>query len=172
MITTKELLTTYWSQFTLLLLSVGYLIRRLLDIQAKKNEINHNLFQQKRLESVNTFFTNCSRIEHLWKSSLVWDIMDNKINVTEIDNVISPILNEMKRNVLELQIYFSETEHVKFAKVSENLHLINGNLMTLYFSSISVSDKSKKFLSFREERLLENTEYFKEIANMLKKTFK
>lgn len=172
MITLKDLFVTYWNQITLLLLAVGFLIKRILDIQAKKNEINHSLFQQKRLDSVNTFFTNYSKIDHLWKSAMVWDILDNKINATEIDKILSPILSEIQRNTLELQIYFKENEHIKFSKISDNIHSINGKLQILYFSGLSSSEKSKQFISFREEKSLENEKLFWEISNLLKVTFK
>jgi len=41
----KEILTTYWSQTLLLLLGIGYLVKRGLDFRSKKKEINHSLFK-------------------------------------------------------------------------------------------------------------------------------
>jgi len=172
MITLKDIFITYWNQITILLFGVGFLIKWILDIRAKKNEINYNLFQQKRLDAVNTFFANYSKTDHLWKNSMVWDILENKINATEIDNILSPILSEIQRNTLELQIYFTEKEHKIFSKISENIHSINGKLQVLYFSNLNTSEKSKEFIVFREEKSIENNKLFWDLSHLLKKTFK
>ena len=51
----KELFTTYWSQITLLLIGISYFIKRGFDIKTRKIEINHSLYQQNRLSTVNRF---------------------------------------------------------------------------------------------------------------------
>lgn len=74
--TLEQIFTTYWSQTTLILFGIGFLIKSSIDLSSKKTEINHNLFQQKKLESINSFFQivlqlpKCGRIfQHIkyWK---------------------------------------------------------------------------------------------------------
>jgi len=58
LMTIKDLLTIYWSQFTLILIAIGslvfYFIKRHFDKSSKKIEINHSLFQQNRLNLNNS----------------------------------------------------------------------------------------------------------------------
>jgi hypothetical protein len=70
----KDIFTTYWSQVTLILLAVGYLIKRGLDIKSKKTEINHSLFQQNRISSVKTFFSKYAKTELMWNQLAIYEI--------------------------------------------------------------------------------------------------
>jgi len=58
--TITELLTTYWSQVTLILIAIGslvfYFIKRHYDKSSKKTEINHGLFQQHAANTICTVF--------------------------------------------------------------------------------------------------------------------
>jgi hypothetical protein len=61
--TIEKLFTEYWSQFTLLLIGFGYFIKRIFDNISKRQEINHSLFQQKKLEVANSFFSTYAKAE-------------------------------------------------------------------------------------------------------------
>jgi len=173
-ITTRELLTTYWSQLTLLLLGAGFIIKRILDTRSKKVEINHSLFQQKRLESVNSFFTNYAKAEAMWTSLAIWDILENRLKSKEIDQIISPHLNELERNVLELQIFFKENEHKHFSEIMDNLHDINRALKKVYFDynpNTTVIARSNEYQFKCEEKLRENKAIFKKLSTVIRTTF-
>lgn len=173
-VTFIDVLTTYWSQTTLLLFGLGFLIKRILDIRSKKVEINHGLFQQKRLESVNNFFTNYAKAEQMWTSIAIWDILENRIKSKEIDQIIYPHLNELERNILELQIYFAESDHRHFAEIMENLHEINRKLKKVYFDyspETSVINRSNEFQFHCDKKLKENKEIFRKLSPIIRATF-
>jgi len=94
----EKLLTTYWGQTTLILLAIAYFIKRIFDNKSKKIEINHSLFQQKRLKVLNDFYSNYAKTEFLWDHLAIYDILSNKLVAKEIDNIIWPILNDLKKN--------------------------------------------------------------------------
>ncbi|HVA97687.1 MAG TPA: hypothetical protein VNG53_02235 [Bacteroidia bacterium] len=170
----KEILTTYWSQTTLILLGIGYLIKNVFDLRAKKAGINHELFQQKKLESVSLFFLSCAKTEHMWKGIAIWDILQNKLTTKEIDKIIFPHINELRRSVLELNIYFDEHEHENFSSILKNMLLINSKLHDMFFyreGDKTLTQKVNDFLFVRDNMLERNELIFKQISANLKKAF-
>lgn len=170
----KELLTIYWSQLTLILLGLGYFINRILDNISKKREINHSLFQHKRLESVNSFFSIYAKTERMWVHIRIHDIVQNKISPIELDEIIFPLLNELKKSLLELQIYFNDDEHDRFEKIYNNISMINSKLSDIYFDfnqNKSNTEKSNDFQFYRDDLLKKNEVILKNITMNLKKTF-
>lgn len=174
MITIKDLLTTYWSQMTLIIVAIGFLIQWTLNLKSKKVEINHSLFQQKRLDAVDDFFTSYAKTEQMWANLALYDILNYQLKAKEIDNIIFPHINELQKDVLKLQIYFDENEHKLFRQILQNIKDINSGLMTVYFDYNTGTDtttKSISFTSIRNKNLNENEKLFKQISPILKKTF-
>ena len=172
--TIEQLFTTYWSQLTLILLGIGYFIKRILDNISKKREINHSLFQQKRLESVNSFYSIYAKSERMWVHIRIHEIVQNKISPTDLDETIFPLLNDLKRNLLELQIYFDDVEHARFKNIYDNLNLINRKLSDIYFDfdqNKTNTQKSNSFQFYRDDVLEKNELILKKISTNLKKTF-
>lgn len=170
----KELFTTYWSQLTLLLLGIGYFIKRGLDTISNKREINHNLFQQYRLKAVNDFFSSYAKTEQMWKDLSIYPILEYKIDTKEMDKIIFGPVNELRKSVLELLIYFPEKDHKLFSDILNNVLSINGKLSEIYFKydkETSVIVKSNEFGFFRDEKLDENKELFKQLSQTVKRTF-
>lgn len=170
-----ELLTTYWSQLTLMLFGIGYFVKRLLDNISNKRRINHNLFQQNRIDSLNRFFKSYSKTEQMWTSIAIWDILGNKLSAKELDNIVFPLMNELKASVMELQIYFKDKDHENFQSVLKNMKLINGKLGEVYFDfnpDRNIISNSNKFQYFRDDKLKENEKILKKISLMIQKTFK
>ena len=172
--TIEQLFTTYWSQLTLILLGIGYFIKRILDSISKKREINHSLFQQKRLESVNSFFSIYAKTERMWVHIRIHEIVQNKISPTDLDEIIFPLVNELKRNLLELQIYFNDRDHARFKNIYDNINLINSKLIDVYFDfdqNKTNTQKSNSFQFYRDDLLEKNEIILKHITLNLKKTF-
>ncbi|WP_405604168.1 hypothetical protein [Polaribacter sp. Asnod1-A03] len=170
----QELLTTYWSQFTLLLLGVGYFIKRVFDNISNKREINHNLFQQHRLNAINKFFTSYAKTERMWNDLSVIPIFEYKINTKEMDKIIFTPIDQLRMNILELQIYFPEKEHRIFKDILKNVLKINGKLNSIYFSydkETTVTVKSNNFSFVRDSKLEENEKLLEKLSEIIRKTF-
>jgi hypothetical protein len=170
----EKIFTTYWSQVTLILVGLGYFIKRLFDNNSKKQEINHSLFQNKKLEAVNSFFSTYAKSKQMWTHIKIYQILRNEFSPSEIDAMIFPTLNELNKNVIELQIYFDERSHKEFEDIFINMQQINNKLSELYFDydeNISDTNKSTDF-SIYKRNLLEQNEYIlKQITKKLKQSF-
>ncbi|QQU04750.1 hypothetical protein [Myroides odoratus] len=172
--TIDKLLTLYWSQMAFLLLGLGFIIKSVISLRTKKIEINHNLFQQKRLETLNSFFSNCATAERMWKDIPIYDILSYKITSKEIDKLIFPIVNEIRRNVFELKIYFELDTYKEFEMILKNMELINGKLSEQYFNynpEVNIITKANNFQFTLDDILKENELAYNRIAKNIKKKF-
>ena len=168
----EKILTEYWSQVALLLAFIGYFGKRILDNISKKREINHSLFQEKRLTAVNKFFNAYSESTQMWFSLVVSDILHHRTDPKELDEIIYPSLNKLKSIVKELQIYFDLKDAKLFDEILDNSLDINQKLFEMYFqSNEKYVVRSNSFLEFRDQKLKSNEEVFKKISKRLKKTF-
>jgi hypothetical protein len=176
----KELLTTYWSQLTLIFVGIGSLIfyftKRYFDNKSKKIEINHSLYQQNRLKSINRFFGNYAKAERMWSQIALYDILSRKLAPKEIDKIISPVLNELKKNLLELRIYFTETDYKIFNLLVDNVFAINNKLTQLYLleydRTITFADKSGDYDLFRLKTYRENEDLLLKLSEIIRETYK
>jgi len=174
-ITIKDILTTYWSQTTIILLAIGFVVRSYTDLKAKKTEINHNLFQEKKMESVNKFFSNTATTIQMWKNLPVIPILENHYTSKEIDKLIFPELNELRRNVFELKIYFDKKEHLEYDNILKLMQQINANLSSTYSSlekETPIIVKSNNFQSLRDQKLNEIDKILESITEKIRKEFK
>jgi len=153
---------------------VVYFIRRHYDLKSKKHEINHSLFQQKRLESVNAFFDIYAKTEQLWEHLRIYPIFNNEFSIKELDEMIFPTLNELKKNIHTLEIYFNKDDYYGFLKIDANINSIETRLSHIYFDLTDVNTERQKvdsFISYRDSKLLENRAIISNITTNIKKSF-
>lgn len=170
----REIFTVYWSQVTLILLGIGYLIKRILDNKSKKKEINHSLYQQNRLIAINNFFRNYSTVELMWKQIHIWAIISNKKTAEEIDQYIWPSINSLKTSIIELQIYLDEDDNKLLDQVLENILDINQELSLIFFQPNNnelLVTRTNKFIYYRDEIVKKNNDIIKVLANKIRKLF-
>ncbi|MGX9987537.1 hypothetical protein [Soonwooa purpurea] len=172
-ITIKDILTTYWSQFTLLIFGIGYLIKIALDTRYKKSEINHNLFQQRKLDSLNNFFLTYSQVHQIWYDFPVYSASRGKFSATELDEMIFPSLNELKRNVLELKIYFDKGSHDNFEEILQSFFKLNGKLKAIVFNSEPQNNPTllANFEILKDEYFSKNEKLLNKITTKVKTDF-
>jgi len=106
----EELLTTYWSQVIVLLAFIGYFGKRFFDDKSKKREINHTLFQEHRIKSINDFYSFYAINKQMWYELPIHGVMKHQIEPKELDNLIFPSLNDLRKSVIKLQIYFDKND--------------------------------------------------------------
>lgn len=171
----EKILTEYWSQATLVLLTIAYFIKRIFDDKSKKIEINHSLFQQNRLKITNAFFGNYAKSELLWEQLSIYEIFSNKFSAKEIDQMIWPILNELIKNQIELQVYYNDKEMVYFNTLIDNIFSINKRLRDLYFDydpkNTEIS-RANDFTFFRLMVVENNKKELKSLCKSIKLTYK
>lgn len=170
----EKLLTVYWPQTTLLLVAVGYPIKRALDNKSKKIEINYTIFQQRRLEALQRFILAYSNIEQVWRVLNIDEIASRSITAKEIDNMIEPPLKEMKSSVLELQVYLDNKDFVLFEQILFNTNIYQSLLSNLYYNYETDKTHYQKLMNFRKESepyLIRNKELIGKVNDIVKKTF-
>ena len=175
----RELLTTYSSLLTLVIVGIGslifYFIRRYFEYESKKTEINHSLYQQNRLSAVNRFFESYAKAELMWDQIAIYDILSRNIPPKEIDQLVFPSLNELRKNLYELMIYFNESDHKKFKLILYNVESINRKMSELYFEDdpkITDINKSNEFQLIKMKAYQNCEKILIEICNIIKETFK
>lgn len=173
-ITLKEILTIYWSQFTLLLFSVGYIIKIYIESKQKKSEINHNLLQQRKLDALNHYFFLYSKIHQMWYDFHGYSIKDKRLTANELDELIIIPLNQMKSSVLELKLYFEKNITDDFEKISINFFKINGLLKPMYlnYDVQKLTPLVQIFENGKDEKLAENEKIILQITYKIKQIFK
>ena len=170
----KDLLTTYWSQMTLLLLAVGYFVKRIFDNKSKKIEINHSLLQQNRISSLNKFFANYTIVELLWNQIELFNILSKKIEPKEIDAIVFPPINDLKKSLLEMKILFNRNDFSQFEIITDNIISINQKLSQLYFDincEQNINSKSCDFEIYKMKILKSNKVLLEGVCSRIRKSF-
>jgi hypothetical protein len=170
----EKLLTLYWPQTTLVLLAIGYIIKRILDDKSKRLEINYTIFQQKRLEALQKFITAYSESEQIWRELNLDEVASKSLTAENLGAMIEPILNNIKSSVLELQIYLETKDYTLFEKILANTKAYYFALSQLYLNYESDKSSFHKLQEFRnsnEQYLLDNRNLIKEVNNIVRKTF-
>jgi hypothetical protein len=162
------------SQIPIILLAISYFVKRHYDLKTKKVEINHSLFQQNKINSTGTFFLNYAKAESMWNELSHWDILDHKVSSKEIDKIIGPPMDDLKRSVLELKIYFTKKEHAEFESLLSNFQLVNNNLSQNYFdydTEKTIIQKTNSFLFFKEKKVKENNKILDSLTDRIRDSF-
>ena len=174
----EDLLTTYWAQttliITLLIGVIGYFIKRFFDTKSKKIEINHTLYQQNRLTTVNRFFESYADAEKLWNEISIYKVVTKEYSTVDMDSLTRPILNELDRSLFELMIYFENDEYKKFEKLVSNIKSIHNKVRDLYFdyeSKMTETNKANSFDSVKNKAYKENKEIICELSKAMKEIF-
>lgn len=171
----EKLLTLYWPQTTLILLAIGYLIKRVLDNKSKKIEINYAIFQQKRLEAMQKFITAFSNSEQAWRLINLDEVASKSITADKLGDIVEPVLREMKSSVLELQIYLDNADYALFEEVLANTNNYYLALSRLYFNYDAEKTSYIKLQEFQEHSnryLADNRKLIKQVNSIVKKTFR
>lgn len=97
------------------------------------------------------------------------------MDVNQIDSIIWPPLNELKKSVLELKIYFEGETHSNFEKLLDRFLSINTKLSNLYFggsSDLTLIQKSNSFHSFKDSVFKENDALLTTVCKEIRQIYK
>ncbi|WP_299761144.1 hypothetical protein [uncultured Pontibacter sp.] len=167
----EKLFVEYWSQITLLLLAIGYFIKRFFDTKSRKVEINHTLFQQNRISAVNNFYSSYAKAKLMWEQLAIYEILSREIDPKTIDAVVFPSLNDLNKNLLEIKIYFDEEETNYFDELVKGLMSINGKLHALYYDTKPLSARADDFYSFRTKVSEANSGVLKKLNQIIRASY-
>lgn len=132
----EKLLTVYWSQVTLLLVAIGYFLKRIFDLKNKKVEIRYTLFQQKKIEAITKFVDRYNKAEAMWNAFSIHHVIDRRLTADDLDKIIMPTMFDISISISELAIYLKEHERKPFETISESLWGINKVVSEIHFKYI------------------------------------
>lgn len=172
-----EFISSNWSQMTLVLLGLGYLIRLYLNYLTKKREINHSLFQKMMVDSVSDFLMSYSINEELWRDLPILRIINNEFTSKEMDDMIFPSLNDIKGKSIRLNLFFDKEEMKLFEDVVSNLFKINLKVGQIHRYDQLLEKKSNSDLSWDYELTKNNINkqnqvLVDQIGKLIRKKFK
>lgn len=171
-----EINTILVSQIPVLLLGIGYFIKRIFDTKSKKIEINHTLFQQNRLLAINRFFESYAKAETKFNQIEIYQIVRRETNPDELNKIVLPTLNELDSSLFELRIYFDESALEKFKSLVLNLKTINETMLDLWLKAITpdgtIDEKVSTYVETQKECIEKNEKIFDELTKSLKDIFK
>lgn len=127
-----KLIAEYWSQITLLLLGVGYFIKRVYDHKSKKLEINFTLFQQHKINAVSNFLDSYSKTIWMFNELSFYKVLRHLYTAEQIDEIVFPPLNEMRKSTLEIEIYFDDIVYEDFKIIMTEFFNLNNKIMKMW----------------------------------------
>ena len=169
-----EIFTTYWSQIVLLAAGAGYLIKVFIENKYKKVEINHSVFQQNKINAISAYFAAYAEAELMWNHLSIYEVLQDKVDVKEMDRIVFPSLNKLKKADLELKIYLEPELSRLFEDLTKKTRLINGVLKQVYFNlenEESLSIRVTVFSNYLEDTLEENNRLINELTKKVRKSF-
>jgi len=169
----EALFTTYWSQLTLLLLAIGYIVKSFLDSRSKKIETTHSLFQQNKIRVINDFFQNYAKVELMWNNLPIHEILRHELNFNEIENFTLPTLTELGKTTMLLKLYTNSKECKDFESLNSKMWKIYKKLLDMYFSESneSIIVKSNAYYNLMNDNFKVNREIMESLCERVRKTF-
>ena len=170
-----KIISTYWSQITILLLALGYLLKLYLNYLTKKKEINHSLFQKMMMDSVYAFYNSYSQIEELWRDLPLLRIKDGQYSPKELDDMIFPFLNDIKNRSVQLRLFFEVNEIKLFEKIVSNFYVINSKVSEIYMNhqtGVNYINASVDYENLKDQITTDNSILINQISAMIRKKFK
>lgn len=83
-------------------------------------------------------------------------------------------MNDLKKSVFELRIYFDKNDHKYFEQVMNNFLAINGTIMNQYFNYeryVDINQKVNSYYKAKDKTLIDNSTVVDKIAQIIRKTF-
>jgi len=162
----KDILTTYFSQFLVLVGAIGtlvfYFIKRSYDLSSKKVEIKLNLFFENKLLAVKEYISCYKILEQKYSDTSYHKVVKHVYTVNEMDEMFRPSINNLHSAYSNLFLYFNKNELETFEKLHSSAIAMHATFSKFYFDSSpenyseETSDLGMKVVSFihSNERML------------------
>lgn len=109
-ITLKDILTTYWAQTVLVTATIGFLLKRVLELRAKKIEEKQSLFQTNRNAVIMRFMDNYVQLQGLYRQILDVNFDVKKIESDEFIKLLSEKFEELYSSYFYFKLFLDPLE--------------------------------------------------------------
>lgn len=109
-ITLKDILTTYWAQTVLVTATIEFLLKRVLELRAKKIEEKQSLFQTNRNAVIMRFMDNYVQLQGLYRQILDVNFDVKKIESDEFIKLLSEKFEELYSSYFYFKLFLDPLE--------------------------------------------------------------
>ena len=88
-----------------------------------------------------------SEAENVWRDLPIYNIINEKLPVKEMDNLIFPSMNNLKNTQVELYLYLNNIEIKPFEEIVDSLFKLNKKVSDIYFNT---TPENKNIVSLNE----------------------
>jgi hypothetical protein len=161
-----------WSQFSFLLLGIGYIVKVILATIYKKKEMRYSLFYQQKIDTAKKCIKAYFDAKYLFYEIPYRDIIANKLPASDIDNMIQPTLTNVRVLFEQILLFYDKEIYEKFEAIKNNLLKVNAKLLELYLSDVQMNilNKTNAFLLCRDKIFYENDLKIQELMNEIRKS--
>lgn len=157
-----DFLSKYWSQISVVVFAIGYIIKIFFDFYLKQKEIKYNYIHGKRVKVIMNLYAQLNELnQQIEKMALAHELTEVNAGPTnterwEVFNKIINLNSNLKKEFEKHKLYFSKRfinqfeKH--FKKVSDNFIMTSVNINPI------VKDKDKEFVFSNSKKILH---YFK-----------
>jgi hypothetical protein len=169
------LFTKYGTYVTLFFGVIAYFIKRAYDYKSKKIEINHSIFQQHRIDSVNRFFINYNAAKAMWRELPHYDVIENVTSAKDLDNKVQPVMRDLRLSMLELRFYFEPKTYALFEEIENGLNKIYNTVGTLrgdYGKRENKIARGNKLSFSMDENFRANDKLIGQLCDLIRENYK
>ena len=169
-ITLKDILTTYWAQTVLLLAALGFLLKRILEIQTKKAEIKHSIFQQNRNTAIVQFFNIYIELQKTYRQILSETFDRNKIGNSDFDKLIEEKYEQLYASYFYFKILLDPLEQARYVDLVASMQNIMAKIKVTSVEIYAGDRESliKELTRYIAENLDKNATNIKVIGQMFR----
>lgn len=123
-ITLKDILTTYWAQTVLLAASIGFILKRILDLRTKKIETKQGLFQQNRNAVIMRFMESYIGLQGLYRQVLNSKFDSRKIEEGDFVQTADDKWEQLYSNYFYFKLFLDPLEQARYADLMTEMRNI------------------------------------------------
>ena len=146
----------YWNHLLIIGGIVYYFIKSYRDFEYKKNEVNHSLFQEKRIEIFNYSIKSISNVYYKINVTNYAKLFDGN-SLTDWYSEIDELKIEMTSNLFMLKAYMNKIHHQKITQILHEFDDFEQEVHChFYFPEIDSVDERLVLISSLKDKLIKN----------------
>lgn len=118
-------ISLYWAQISFVAISIGYLYKEAHAFYLKKKEINHSLFQKRKLDSIDEYIKACVKYKQAVSNASLYLILIGSTPIEDLDNTLTVSINGVRSANGMMELYFDKNIFSKFQKITNELNSID-----------------------------------------------
>ncbi|MBN1462158.1 MAG: hypothetical protein JXQ69_05305 [Paludibacteraceae bacterium] len=165
-----EMFTTYGSFTILILLGIGYFIKRVFDNKSKQIEIKSSVYHQNRINVINNFFEIYTKAKVTFELITIPEIKNFSCEM--LDDLLSSHIDNLNKSTYYRYLY-SKNELKYFKQIIKNTKDVHDFMKKIKDQCLdnSLTIKHSEMESFRKSRFEKNEELIIALNEEIRKSY-